>query len=217
MIGFYNYTVILTYMAVMSAVFGITQIMEGNLTMAIILLMISGGCDMFDGKVARMKKDRTDREKVFGIQIDSLSDVICFGVFPSMFNYAITRMASTSTPMLILGSFVSAYFSVAAVARLGYFNVVEEERQRQTSENRKNYQGLPVTTIAIILPIVFLAKKYIEAATNASIYAIILNIVLLIVGFLFIFNFKIRKPGNRGVLFIVLSAIIIIAGYIIIY
>ncbi len=217
MIGFYNYTVILTYMAVMSAVLGITQIMEGNLTMAIILLMVSGGCDMFDGKVARMKKDRTDREKVFGIQIDSLSDVICFGVFPSMFNYAITKMASSSTPMLIFGSFVSAYFSVAAVARLGYFNVVEEERQRQTSENRKNYQGLPVTTIAIILPIVFLAKKYIEAATNASVYAIILNIVLLIVGFLFVFDFKIRKPGNRGVLFIVLSAIIIIAGYIIIY
>ena len=73
MIGFYNYTVILTYMAVMSAVLGITQIMEGNLPMAIILLMISGGCDMFDGKVARTKKDRTDREKIFGIQIDSLS------------------------------------------------------------------------------------------------------------------------------------------------
>ena len=67
MIGFYNYTVILTYMAVMSAVLGITQIMEGNLPMAIILLMISGGCDMFDGKVARSKKDRTDREKIFGM------------------------------------------------------------------------------------------------------------------------------------------------------
>lgn len=217
MIGFYNYTVILTYMAVMSAVLGITQIMEGNLTMAVILLMISGGCDMFDGKVARMKKDRTDREKVFGIQIDSLSDVICFGVFPSMFNYAVTKMASSSMPMLIFGSFVSAYFSVAAVARLGYFNVVEEERQRQTSENRKNYQGLPVTTIAIILPVVFLVKKYIEAALNPCAYAIILNIILLIVGFLFIFDFKIKKPSNRGVLFIVLSAIIIIAGYIILY
>lgn len=217
MIGFYNYTVILTYMAVMSAVLGITQIMEGNLTMAIILLMVSGGCDMFDGKVARTKKDRTDREKIFGIQIDSLSDVICFGVFPSMFNYSVTKMATTSTPLLIFGSFVSAYFSVAAVARLGYFNVVEEERQRQTSENRKNYQGLPVTTIAIILPIIFLLKKYIENATNSSVYAIFMNIILLIVGFLFVYDFKIRKPGNRGVLFIVLSAIIIIAGYIILY
>lgn len=222
MIGFYNYTVILTYMAVMSAVLGITQIMEGNLPMAIILLMVSGGCDMFDGKVARTKKDRTDREKIFGIQIDSLSDVICFGVFPSMFNYAVTKIAVTNmttgaTPLLIFGSFVSAYFSVAAVARLGYFNVVEEERQRQTSENRKNYQGLPVTTIAIILPIIFLLKKYIEAATNQSVYAIFMNVILLIVGFLFVYDFKIRKPSNRGVLFIVLSAIIIIAGYVILY
>ena len=94
---------------------------------------------------------------------------------------------------------------------------MEEERQRQTSENRKNYQGLPVTTIAIILPIIFLLKKYIEAATNQTMYAIFMNVILLIVGFLFVYDFKIRKPSNRGVLFIVLSAIIIIAGYIILY
>lgn len=215
MIGFYNYTVILTYMAVMSGVIGMIQLQHGNLTAAIICLMLAGACDMFDGKVARMKKDRTEREKVFGIQIDSLSDVICFGVFPAMFNYAVSRSASHSMPMTIFSSLISALFAVAAVSRLGYFNVVEEERQRATDENRKNYQGLPVTSIAMILPAVYVPKKAIEGAVSAIAYAIGLNILLIIVGFLFIYDFKIKKPNNREVGFIIICALIIIAGCII--
>lgn len=42
---------------------------------------------MFDGKIARSKKNRTDREKMFGVQIDSLCDCVCFGVFPAMICY----------------------------------------------------------------------------------------------------------------------------------
>lgn len=211
MIGFYNYTVILTYMAVMSAVVGITQLVKGRLLVAVVCLMIAGFCDMFDGKVARMKKDRTDREKVFGIQIDSLSDVICFGVFPAMFNYEIAVLAELSLPLEIFSIFVSAYFAVAAVARLGYFNVVEEERQRETSENRKNYQGLPVTSIAMILPVAYIAKKYVEKAFDATVYSIAFSVLLLIIGFLFVYDFKIKKPNNKEVAFIIVCAVIIIA------
>lgn len=214
MIGFYNYTVILTYMAVMSAVVGITQLFNGRLLWAIVCLMLAGCCDMFDGKVARMKKDRTEREKVFGIQIDSLSDVICFGVFPAMFNYEVAVLAKVSLPIEIFSIFVSAYFSVAAVARLGYFNVVEEERQRETSENRKNYQGLPVTSIAMILPVAYIAKKYVEKAFDKTVYSIGLSVLLLIIGFLFVYDFKIKKPNNREVGFIIVCAIIVIAGCI---
>ena len=42
---------------------------------------------MFDGKIARTKKNRTEVEKRFGIQIDSLADIICFGVAPSLIAY----------------------------------------------------------------------------------------------------------------------------------
>lgn len=214
MIGFYNYTVILTYMAVMSGVIGMTQLLSGKLTIAVICLMISGGCDMFDGKVARMKKDRSERERIFGIQIDSLSDIVCFGIFPALFNFTVAKMASPSLALNIVSSFVSGCFAVAAVARLGYFNVVEEERQRETTENRKNYQGLPVTSISMILPVIYIAKKYIEQLTNAVTYSVVLNIILLVVGFLFIFDFKMKKPNNREVAFIVVCAIILIAGCI---
>ena len=84
MIGFYNYTVILTYISLLSSVFGMTQAIHGHFKTAIFCLALSGLCDMFDGKIARTKKDRTDDEKSFGIQIDSLCDVVCFGAFPAL-------------------------------------------------------------------------------------------------------------------------------------
>ena len=88
MIGFYNYTVILTYIGLMSSVFGITQVMDGEYSIAFLCLLLSGVCDLFDGKIARACKTRSDREKVFGIQIDSLCDLVCFTVFPAIMGYA---------------------------------------------------------------------------------------------------------------------------------
>lgn len=82
MIGFYDYTVILTYISFASSISGIFLATRGHFNWAIFCLAFSGLCDMFDGKIARTKKNRTEDEKRFGIQIDSLCDVVCFGVFP---------------------------------------------------------------------------------------------------------------------------------------
>ena len=71
-IGFYNYTVVLPYMSLLSSVVGMTEALDGRFGNAIACLVASGICDMLDGKVARTKKDRTEDQKNFGIQIDSL-------------------------------------------------------------------------------------------------------------------------------------------------
>ena len=81
MIGFYDYTVVVTYISLVSSIVGMFCAIDGKLTIAVFCLAFSGLCDMFDGKIARTKKDRTDDEKSFGIQIDSLCDIVCFGIF----------------------------------------------------------------------------------------------------------------------------------------
>lgn len=86
-IGVYDYTVILTYLSLISSVFGITQAIHSDYKTAIFCLAFSGICDAFDGRVARTKKNRTEDEKNFGIQLDSLCDVICFGIFPALICY----------------------------------------------------------------------------------------------------------------------------------
>ena len=57
MIGFYDYTVVLTFLSVLTSIFGMTQAMDGHFRIAIVCLALSGLLDTFDGKVARTKKD----------------------------------------------------------------------------------------------------------------------------------------------------------------
>lgn len=55
MIGFWDYTVVLTYVSFASAVLGMVCTMSGNLRWAVFCLAFCGFCDMFDGKIARSK------------------------------------------------------------------------------------------------------------------------------------------------------------------
>ena len=75
MIGFYDYTVILTYISLASSILGMISACYARIGWAIFFLGMSGLLDTFDGKVARTKKNRTEDQKRFGIQIDSLCDI----------------------------------------------------------------------------------------------------------------------------------------------
>ena len=83
MIGFYDYTVIATYGALFIALHGIYSSAAGNPAAGLLCLICCGVIDTFDGRIARSKKDRTADGKRFGIQIDSLNDLVCFGVLPA--------------------------------------------------------------------------------------------------------------------------------------
>ncbi|HBA97734.1 MAG TPA: CDP-diacylglycerol--serine O-phosphatidyltransferase [Lachnospiraceae bacterium] len=202
MIGFYDYTVILTYISLFISVFGMIQAFGGGFRTAILCLALSGLCDMFDGKIARTKKNRTDDEKLFGIQIDSLCDVICFGIFPAM----ICFLAGVRG---VIGSLLVGYYCVCSVIRLAFFNVLETNRQAHESGANKYYHGLPITSMAVILPLIFL----LQAAVTSFVFIIVLHFALFIVGTLFIIDFKLRKPNNVELFFLVAvvsSAVLII-------
>ncbi|MDE6780562.1 MAG: CDP-alcohol phosphatidyltransferase family protein [Ruminococcus sp.] len=190
MIGYYNYTVILTYMSLVSSVMGMffAMGMGGSVhpEYAIICLMISGLCDMFDGKVARTKKNRSESEKQFGIQIDSLCDAVCFGVLPSIIGYSVGMKSWCDIPVLII-------FPLCAVIRLAYFNVAEEERQKQTSDIRRVYEGLPVTSVALILPLLYSFHKDIGKKWFPTVY----SGALLVIAVAFITRFKVKKPTMK--------------------
>lgn len=197
LIGFYNYTVVLTYMGLISSVYGMTEALDGHFATAIACLVVSGICDMLDGKIARTM-ERTEDEKKFGIQIDSLCDLFCFGAFPAFLGYGLGLRG-------FFGTLAMCLYVLAAVIRLGYFNVMEEKRQESTTEVRKYYQGLPVTSIAIIFPIVYLLRPYF----GQIIYLRVLIGVMIGVAILFVSKIKVFKPGNK------LMTVIIIAGVII--
>ena len=195
MIGFWDYTVTLTYISFASATIGIFCAMSGHLQWAVFFLAFSGFCDMFDGKIARTKKNRTQEEKSFGIQIDSLCDIVCFGVLPIIICYKTGMRHIYSIAILIL-------YGLAGLIRLAYFNVIEEKRQNGTDEARQYYQGLPITSMAMVLPVLFVISPVFQ---NGDVFRIVLHVVVALVGILFITDFKFKKPTTFEIFMLVVA------------
>ena len=186
LIGFYDYTVLLTYGSVVSAVMGMVQASKGSFTAAILCLMVCGICDAFDGMVARSKKNRTDDEKTFGIQLDSLCDVISFGAFPAFLCYCMGVDG-------VFGLICVCIYCLCAVCRLAFFNVLEAKRQQTEGGSNKYYRGLPVTSISMLFPLVYLF----HGLFTAEVFALILHGMLLVVAFLFVLDFRVKKPDLK--------------------
>jgi len=148
-------------------------VLNENLKLSITFLIVSGICDLFDGAVAKKIK-RTDGEKEFGIQLDTVVDVVSFGVTP-----AIIVFATANASWYALSVYI--FYIMCAVARLAYFNTSAD-----INTAVKYYRGLPVTYIALILPCVMIFGS--PPASVASLF---------VAGILFIFNIKIPKP--RGI------------------
>lgn len=203
MIGFYNYTVWLTYLSMVSSVVGISFAVNGNITAAIICLLFSGLCDMFDGMVARTKKDRTEEEKSYGIQLDSLSDVVCFGVFPAVIGYCIGADKWWQVALL-------SFFALAGLIRLAYFNVTEETRQKTETGKRKYYEGMPISMSPLTVAFAFCFKNVSGAA-----FPIVYTLILLVNGIAFIAPLKIKKPGKKGIIALVATGVVLLAAMLI--
>lgn len=193
MIGFYDYTVILTYLSFASASAGIFCAVTMHLRVAIFFLALSGLCDMFDGKIARTKKNRTEDEKSFGIQIDSLCDIVCFGVLPMIICFKLGMDHVYSMAILIM-------YGLAGLIRLAFFNVMEAKRQETSAEARKYYQGLPITSMAVALPLLYLVSPLFP---TRDMFIIALHIMVALVGVLFVTDFKFHKPSTKEVFLLV--------------
>lgn len=204
LVGFYNYTVWLTYAGAAAAVCGIFFSAGGHPFWGIICLLFAGATDMFDGKIASTMK-RNEAEKNFGIQIDSLCDLISFGVLPVAIGYGLGLSGGFF--------FVSAVlYIICAIIRLAYFNVDEIMRQKNENGSRKTYYGLPVTAAAMLFPLIYGLKDLLGAALLP-----VYQVALFAVAAAFILKFKIRKPRGAALwaifaLGLAVVALVITAG-----
>lgn len=204
LVGFYNYTVWLTYAGAAAAVCGIFFSAGGHPFWGVICLLFAGATDMFDGKIASTMK-RNEAEKNFGIQIDSLCDLISFGVLPVAIGYGLG----------LSGGFfyISAMlYIICAIIRLAYFNVDEIMRQKNENGRRKSYYGLPVTAAAMLFPLIYGLKDLLGAALLP-----VYQVALFAVAAAFILKFKIRKPRGAALwvifaLGLAVVALVITAG-----
>ena len=107
-----------------------------------VLLPLALVCDVLDGYIARLDKKRQSR---LGADLDSLADVISFGVAPAALGFTLGLRGSGD--ILIL-----TYFVVCGVSRLARFNVTAAELSDAETGKVKYFEGTPIpTSIAIVV------------------------------------------------------------------
>ncbi len=157
------------YVTLMNAVCGVLSIyfsLSNNLPTAAALIMFAVFFDFLDGKVARLSGSSP-----LGKDLDSLSDVVSFGVAPAIF----------------MMSFYPSYFSViagillvlAGILRLARFNI---------SEFDGGYEGMPITFNGLIFPLLFFFHIYVY-----NIPYIVFPIVMVLSSILMVSSVRIKK------------------------
>ncbi len=106
-------------------------------------------------------------------------------------------------PLCILLFSIMLLYILAAMIRLAYFNVEEEERQKKEEGSRKYFHGIPVTTAALLFPTILLLQ-YILPFDITLVYFV----GMLVLGFAFLARIEIPKPGTKGVMIMVAIGII---------
>lgn len=185
---------LVTYIGMITSLFAIIFAFDNNIKFAFICFIISGICDMLDGKFARIFK-RTDMEKEIGIQMDSLADVMSFLIVPVAISLGMGMNRWYNIIVYIM-------YIVLGITRLGYFNVFANEKKRK-NEDIEAYQGVAVTYSSLVFPIVYLLKYIV----NENIFKMVFIIVMFMMSILFVLNIKVSKPGKKAYIVYSLLAI----------
>jgi CDP-diacylglycerol--serine O-phosphatidyltransferase len=188
-IGVYNIPNAITLVGLMLSLLSCFLSYNNKIELAIICFMYSGLCDMFDGLVAR-KMSLNEEAQLFGVQLDSIVDIVSFGVAPVM----ITFHLGFNSP---IDYFLLIFYTCCATMRLAYFNI-----HGCSGEGKiKYYTGLPVTFSAMIFPLAYISIF----SGNEPLFYNLIRCIFFAVAVMFILNIKIPKPGG---IFYVLSPMV---------
>ncbi len=172
---------ICSLMGLMSAVFGIYFAAKGNFQAAIIGLLWAVLFDWFDGIIARKMKGRTKVQGEFGAELDSMIDIVSFGILPAILLLSYGHYSIWFLP----GTFI---IIAAAAVRLTHFNVYG-------LIDSKIYKGFPLDNNALILAFVFIF----EGILPHSAFSVIIYILLMLLSALNLSSIPILKFGGKWV------------------
>jgi len=186
---------ICSLLGLLCAVFGIFFAIKGYFLVSIIGVLWAVLFDWFDGIIARKIKGRTKEQGVFGGQLDSLIDIVSFGILPAILllsygNYSLWFMPGA---FIIIG---------ASAIRLSYFNVYG-------LIDSKTYMGLALDNNVLILAFVFLFESFFSHTT----FSIIIYTILMILSVLNLASIPTPKFGEKWVYVLVTYVLVMTAVF----
>ncbi len=167
-----NFVNIPDYISIGNALSGVLAIfmaLSGYYLVSACLILLGAIFDLFDGRVAR----KLNMASEFGVQLDSLCDVVSFVVAPAVFAFAVLEPVWYVNVLL-------AFYVVAGVLRLARYNVTG------TTDGGKYFEGVPVP-VSLVLPFLYFVFNYYHI--NLSIWLLLYCIH----GILMVSVIKIKK------------------------
>jgi CDP-diacylglycerol--serine O-phosphatidyltransferase len=165
----------------LSAVLGIYFAIAGNFEAAIIGVLWAVLFDWYDGIIARKLKGRTRIQAVFGAQLDSMIDIVSFGILPAI----ILLSYGNYNVWFIPGAFV---IIATSAIRLSYFNVYG-------LIDSKTYRGLALDNNVLILAFMFLFERFFEH----SVFSILIYVMLMLLSVLNLSSIPSPKFGGKWI------------------
>lgn len=164
----------------------VSSLVYGDFTLALIFVVASAVCDFFDGFTARLLRQYSD----IGVQLDSLADMVSFGVAPSAIVYAFAAQATThfALPAVVVECLVYVPFIMAAFSalRLAKFNI--DETQHET------FEGLPTPANALFCASLVFAVVSSGKSIDVEWLALVSVVMaLLLVSPIRMFSFKLKS------------------------
>lgn len=203
---------IITVLAICAGLSGIRLAFEQRFETAVAMVLIAAFLDGIDGRLARALK-ATSR---FGAQMDSLADIVNFGVAPALVLYAYLLETAGS-----LGWIAALVFAIACGLRLARFNVLDEDEDRPAWET-EYFVGVPAPAGAglVLLPVYLV---FINVATPTPLYGyaavgFTLLVALLLVSRLPVwsgktFGSKVRRENALPVILGAMSYVLLLFAY----
>lgn len=136
-------------------------------TYSVLFIFVAGLLDRFDGMVAR----KFQLESELGRQLDSMSDIISFGVAPALLIYSLVLQEFS-----VVGMVITVIYIACGAFRLARFNI---------SESNGYFTGLPITVAGVILTLSYFAINYIPSVSYMFLF--------IILALLMISTFTLRK------------------------
>lgn len=172
---------ICSLLGLMSAVIGIYFAIQGNFQAAIIGVLWAVLFDWYDGIIARKMKGRTKVQGDFGAQLDSMIDIVSFGILPAI----ILLSYGNYNIWFLPGAFV---IIAASAIRLTYFNVYG-------LIDSKTYKGFPLDNNVLILALVFLFEGFF----THSAFSIIIYTLMMLLSVLNLSSIPTPKFGGKWI------------------
>lgn len=167
---------ILTFINLSLGIIALLFAIKDQTIQASLLVMVAALTDRFDGKVARI----LDCTSELGKELDSLSDLISFGVAPIIIAWKVSFFH-----IGILGYLLAVIFPIAGAYRLARYNV--------TTFNNV-FSGIPITIAGAFLSIVNLYNSFSQIrSTYSNINAIVCGIIIVLLSYLMVSKIQIKK------------------------